>query len=115
VILAERHLAVDSLHHASTADSLFAIRWGPQASPAHGLEQSLAVMVWQAVNASAPANDHLLRSELRLETRRYFAVQLCRWVRGEVTRLSGGGLYETSPSKSTPLLISWPDNTIIRP
>jgi hypothetical protein len=66
------------------------------------------------VDAPAPANDHLLRSDRRLEMRRCCAVQLCGCVRGEVTRLSGLRLYETSPCKSTLLLISWLDITIIR-
>jgi hypothetical protein len=38
------------------------------------------------VDAPAPANDHLVRSDLRLEMRRCCAVQLCGGVRGEVTR-----------------------------
>jgi hypothetical protein len=67
----------------------------------------------QAMDAPAPANEHLLRSVLRLGMSRCYAVQLYGCVRGEVTRLFRDRLYVTSPGKSTLLLISWPDITMI--
>jgi hypothetical protein len=98
VILTQRHAAANSPHHASAAYALFAIRRGPQASPAQGLEQGLAALVLQAVDAPAPTNDHLLRSDLRLGVRRCYAVQLCGCVRGEVTLYAGYDCMKPRPA-----------------